>query len=87
MSGHSKWHTIKHKKGALDAKRGKLFTKLIKEISVAARAGGSGDINSNARLRKVVSDAKAANMPNDTIDRAIKRGTGELEGVNYEEIS
>jgi len=87
MSGHSKWHTIKHKKGALDAKRGKLFTKLIKEISVSARTGGSGDVNTNARLRKAVSDAKAANMPNDTIDRAIKRGTGELEGVNYEEIT
>jgi YebC/PmpR family DNA-binding regulatory protein len=87
MSGHSKWHTIKHKKGALDAKRGKIFTKLIKEITVAARTGGSGDVDSNARLRKAVSDAKAQNMPNDTIDRAIKRGTGELEGVNYEEIT
>ena len=86
MSGHSKWHTIKHKKGALDAKRGKMFTKLIKEITVAARSGG-GDMNANARLRKAVSDAKAANMPNDTIDRAIKRGTGELEGVAYEEIT
>ena len=86
MSGHSKWHTIKHKKGALDAKRGKLFTKLIKEITVAARTGG-GDPDANARLRKAVSDAKAANMPNDTISRAIKRGTGELEGVNYEEIT
>jgi YebC/PmpR family DNA-binding regulatory protein len=86
MSGHSKWHTIKHKKGALDAKRGKIFTKLIKEITVAARTGG-GDAGANARLRKAVSDAKAANMPNDTIDRAIKRGTGELEGVNYEEIT
>lgn len=86
MSGHSKWHTIKHKKGALDAKRGKIFTKLIKEITVAARMGG-GDIDSNARLRKAVSDAKGQNMPNDTIDRAIKRGTGELEGVNYEEIT
>jgi YebC/PmpR family DNA-binding regulatory protein len=86
MSGHSKWHTIKHKKGALDAKRGKLFTKLIKEITVSARAGGGGDPAGNARLRKAVSDAKAANMPNDTIDRAIKRGTGELEGVNYDEI-
>ncbi len=85
MSGHSKWHTIKHKKGALDAKRGKVFTKLIKEITVAARTGG-GDAAANARLRKAVSDAKAANMPNDTIDRAIKRGTGELDGVNYEEI-
>ncbi len=87
MSGHSKWHTIKHKKGALDAKRGKAFTKLIKEITVAARTGGSGDVEANARLRKAVNDAKAQNMPNDTIDRAIKRGTGELEGVNYEEIT
>ena len=87
MSGHSKWHTIKHKKGALDAKRGKIFTKLIKEITVAARTGGSGDVDSNARLRKAVSDAKAQNMPNDTIDRAIKRGTGELEGVAYDEIT
>ena len=86
MSGHSKWHTIKHKKGALDAKRGKVFTKLIKEITVAARTGG-GDAAANARLRKAVSDAKAANMPNDTLDRAIKRGTGELEGVSYEEIT
>jgi YebC/PmpR family DNA-binding regulatory protein len=86
MSGHSKWHTIKHKKGALDAKRGKIFTKLIKEITVSARSGG-GDVGANARLRKAVSDAKAANMPNDTIDRAIKRGTGELEGVHYEEIT
>ncbi|HSK73950.1 MAG TPA: YebC/PmpR family DNA-binding transcriptional regulator [Pyrinomonadaceae bacterium] len=86
MSGHSKWHTIKHKKGALDAKRGKIFTKLIKEITVAARTGG-GDPDANARLRKAISDAKAENMPNDTIDRAIKRGTGELEGVNYEEIT
>ena len=87
MSGHSKWHTIKHKKGALDAKRGKIFTKLIKEITVAARTGGSGDVDQNARLRKVVNDAKGMNMPNDTIDRAIKRGTGELEGVNYDEIT
>ena len=87
MSGHSKWHTIKHKKGALDAKRGKIFTKIIKEITVAARTGGSGDVEANARLRKAVNDAKAQNMPNDTIDRAIKRGTGELEGVNYEEIT
>ncbi|KXK01451.1 MAG: YebC/PmpR family DNA-binding regulatory protein [Acidobacteria bacterium OLB17] len=86
MSGHSKWHTIKHKKGALDAKRGKIFTKLIKEITVAARTGGSGDVDANARLRKVVGDAKAQNMPNDTIERAIKRGTGELEGVSYEEV-
>jgi YebC/PmpR family DNA-binding regulatory protein len=87
MSGHSKWHTIKHKKGALDAKRGKIFTKLIKEITVAARTGGSGDVDANARLRKAVTDAKAQNMPNDTIERAIKRGTGELEGVNYDEIT
>lgn len=87
MSGHSKWHTIKHKKGALDAKRGKLFTKLIKEITIAARSGGSGDPNTNARLRKAINDAKAANMPNDTIERATKRGTGELEGVHYDEIS
>ncbi len=86
MSGHSKWHTIKHKKGALDAKRGKVFTKLIKEITVAARTGG-GDPGANARLRKAISDAKAANMPNDTIDRATKRGTGELEGVSYDEIT
>ncbi len=86
MSGHSKWHTIKHKKGALDAKRGKTFTKLIKEITVAARTGG-GDAAANARLRKAVSDAKGANMPNETIDRAIKRGTGELEGVSYDEIT
>ena len=86
MSGHSKWHTIKHKKGATDAKRGKIFTKLIKEITVAARTGG-GDEAANARLRKAVSDAKGANMPNETIDRAIKRGTGDLEGVNYEEIT
>ena len=85
MSGHSKWHTIKHKKGALDAKRGKLFTKLIKEITVAARTGG-GDADANARLRKAVADAKAANMPNDTINRAIRRGTGEEEGVHYEEV-
>jgi len=86
MSGHSKWHSIKHKKGALDAKRGKLFTKLIKELTVAARQGG-GDPNGNARLRKAISDAKAGNMPNDTIDRAIRRGTGEEGGVNYEEIT
>lgn len=87
MSGHSKWHTIKHKKGALDAKRGKIFTKLIKEITVATRTGGTGDLDANARLRKAVTDAKAQNMPNDTIDRAIKRGTGELEGVSYDEIT
>ena len=87
MSGHSKWHTIKHKKGALDAKRGKIFTKLIKEITVAARTGGSGDVDANARLRKAVTDAKGLNMPNETIDRAVKRGTGQLEGVNYDEIT
>jgi YebC/PmpR family DNA-binding regulatory protein len=86
MSGHSKWHSIKHKKGALDAKRGKLFTKFIKEITVAARSGG-GDVDGNARLRKAVADAKAGNMPNDTIERAIRRGTGEEEGVHYEEIT
>jgi len=86
MSGHSKWHSIKHKKGALDAKRGKLFTKFIKEITVAARSGG-GDVDGNARLRKAIADAKAGNMPNDTIDRAVRRGTGEEEGVHYEEIT
>src|SRR5947209_14598768 len=86
MSGHSKWHTIKHKKGALDAKRGRVFTKLIKEITVAARTGG-GDVTGNARLRKAITDAKAENMPNDTIDKAIKRGTGELEGATIEEIN
>src|SRR5262249_9390956 len=86
MSGHSKWHTIKHKKGALDAKRGKIFTSLIKEITVAARAGG-GDLAGNSRLRKAVSDAKGQNMPNDTIERAIKRGTGELGGDVIEEIT
>src|SRR5678809_293034 len=86
MSGHSKWHSIKHKKGALDAKRGKLFTKFIKEITVAARYGG-GDPDGNARLRNAILDAKPGNMPNDTIDRAIRRGTGEEEGVNYEEIT
>jgi YebC/PmpR family DNA-binding regulatory protein len=85
MSGHSKWATIKHKKGALDAKRGKLFTKLIKEITVAARMGG-GDPGGNARLRKAINDAKGQSMPGDTITRAIKRGTGEIEGAAYEEI-
>jgi YebC/PmpR family DNA-binding regulatory protein len=87
MSGHSKWHTIKHKKGALDAKRGKIFTKMIKEITVATKTGGSGDPDSNARLRKAISDAKSQNMPNDTIDRAIKRGMGEGEGSNYDEVT
>ncbi len=85
MSGHSKWHTIKHKKGALDAKRGKVFTKLIREISIAARVGG-GDLNMNPRLRTVVDKAKAVNMPQDNIKRAIQKGTGELEGASYEEI-
>ena len=84
MSGHSKWSSIKHKKGATDARRGKIFTKLIKEITVAARMGG-GDINSNPRLRGAVQAAKSENMPKDNIERAIKKGTGELEGVNYEE--
>jgi len=86
MSGHSKWATIKHKKGALDAKRGKIFTRLIKEISVAAKAGG-GDPDGNPRLRSAILAAKAENMPQDNIKRAIQRGTGELEGANYEEIS
>ena len=86
MSGHSKWSSIKHKKAATDAKRGKIFTKLIKEITVAARMGG-GDIETNPRLRTAVQAAKAENMPKDNIERAIKKGTGELEGVNYEEIS
>ena len=86
MSGHSKWSTIKRKKGAADAKRGKIFTKLIKEITVAARMGG-GDINANPRLRSAVLAAKAENMPKDNMERAIKKGTGELEGVNYEELS
>src|SRR3954462_3558307 len=85
MSGHSKWHTIKHKKGALDAKRGKLFTKLIKEITVAARMGG-GDVEGNPRLRKEVTDAKGESMAADTIKRAIQRGSGEIEGAAYEEI-
>ncbi|MEE9549988.1 MAG: YebC/PmpR family DNA-binding transcriptional regulator [Candidatus Binatia bacterium] len=85
MSGHSKWSSIKHKKAVKDARKGKLYTKLIKEISVAARIGG-GDINSNPRLRTAVLTAKGASMPNENIDRAIKKGTGELEGVSYEEI-
>src|SRR5438874_6081442 len=85
MSGHSKWATIKHKKGALDAKRGKIFTRLIKEISMAARAGGDAD--KNPRLRKAIADAKAENMPADNIKRAIQRGTGELPGAQYEEIT
>ena len=85
MSGHSKWSTIKHKKGALDAKRGRIFTRLIKEITVAARLGG-GDVGANPRLRLAVDKAYSQNMPKDTIERAIKRGSGGLEGVNYEEI-
>ncbi len=86
MSGHSKWHSIKHKKGAADAKRGKVFTRIIKELTVAARDGG-GDPDSNPRLRTVVADAKAANMPADNIKRAIRRGTGEEPGVSYEEVT
>ncbi len=85
MSGHSKWHTIKHKKGALDAKRGKLFTKLIREMTIAARIGG-GDPDSNPRLRTAVDKAKGSNMPADNITRAIKKGTGELEGTTYEDL-
>lgn len=84
MSGHSKWSTIKRKKGALDAKRGKVFTKIIKEITVAARLGG-GDDSANPRLRKAIADARTANMPQDNIQRAIQKGTGELPGVSYEE--
>jgi YebC/PmpR family DNA-binding regulatory protein len=86
MSGHSKWATIKHKKGKADAARGRVFTKLIKEITIAARMGG-GDITGNPRLRQAVLTAKTQNMPGDNIDRAIKKGTGELEGVNYEEVT
>jgi YebC/PmpR family DNA-binding regulatory protein len=86
MSGHSKWATIKHAKGAADAKRGQMFTKLIKEISIAARMGG-GNPEGNPRLRTAVLKARGANMPKDNIDRAIKKGTGELEGVNYEELT
>ena len=85
MSGHSKWHTIKHKKGAADAKRGKIFTRLIKELTVAARSGG-GDVDMNPRLRTIVNEAKANNMPRENIERAIRRGTGEEPGVSYEEI-
>ncbi|MBT8356998.1 MAG: YebC/PmpR family DNA-binding transcriptional regulator [Desulfobacterales bacterium] len=84
MSGHSKWSSIKHKKGATDAKRGKIFSKIIKEITVAARMGG-GDPDANPRLRTIIAAAKSENMPKDNIERAIKKGTGELEGVNYEE--
>ncbi|MBC8175888.1 MAG: YebC/PmpR family DNA-binding transcriptional regulator [Deltaproteobacteria bacterium] len=86
MSGHSKWSSIKHKKGAADAKRGKIFTKLIKEITVAARMGG-GDPDGNPRLRSAIAAAKGENMPKENIERGIKKGTGELEGVSYEEAS
>ena len=86
MSGHSKWHTIKHKKGAADAKRGKVFTRIIKELTVAARAAG-GDPDSNPRLRTIIAEAKSVNMPADNIKRAIQRGTGELPGVSYEEVT
>jgi YebC/PmpR family DNA-binding regulatory protein len=86
MSGHSKWASIKHKKAAQDAKRGKIFTKVIRELAVAARMGG-GDPDSNPRLRKAISDAKGVNMPADNIKRAIMKGTGELEGVTYDEVS
>lgn len=86
MSGHNKWSTIKHKKGAADAKRGKIFSKLIKEITIAARMGG-GDIEGNPRLRTAVLAARAANMPKENIERAIKRGTGEIEGASYEEVT
>jgi YebC/PmpR family DNA-binding regulatory protein len=85
MSGHSKWHSIKHKKGAADAKRGKIFTRLIKELAVAARAGG-GDPDMNPRLRTIIAEAKASNMPRENIDRAIRRGTGQEPGVSYEEV-
>ncbi|HMG34237.1 MAG TPA: YebC/PmpR family DNA-binding transcriptional regulator [Blastocatellia bacterium] len=86
MSGHSKWHSIKHKKGAIDAKRGKMFSKLIKELTVAARVGG-GDPGGNPRLRKAMDDAKAMNMPKDTMSNAIKRGTGEIAGAQIEDIT
>lgn len=86
MSGHSKWNSIKHKKAAQDAKRGKMFTKIIRELSIAARLGG-GDPDTNPRLRQAISEAKGVNMPSDNIKRAILKGTGQLEGVNYEEIT
>jgi len=86
MSGHSKWASIKHKKAIVDAKRGQVFTKFIREITVAAKTGG-GDLNTNPRLRTAIQSAKDSNMPADNIDRAIKKGTGELEGVTYEEIA
>jgi YebC/PmpR family DNA-binding regulatory protein len=86
MSGHSKWHSIKHKKGAIDARRGKMFSRLIKELTVAARVAG-GDVTGNPRLRKAVEDAKAVNMPKDTITNAIKRGTGEIAGATIEDVN
>ena len=86
MSGHSKWNSIKHKKAAQDAKRGKMFTKIIRELSIAARSGG-GDPDTNPRLRQAISEAKGVNMPSDNIKRAILKGTGQLEGINYEEIT
>ena len=86
MAGHSKWANIKHRKGAQDAKRGRIFTKIIKEITVSSRIGG-GDIESNPRLRKAVENAKASNMPADNIERAIKKGAGTLEGIKYEEVT
>src|SRR6188474_2727420 len=86
MSGHSKWHTIKHKKGAADAKRGKVFTRIIKELTVAARNGG-GDPDMNPRLRTIIAEAKSSNMPAENIKRAIQRGTGELPGVTYDEVT
>src|SRR3954453_16682194 len=86
MSGHSKWHSIKHKKGAIDAKRGRMFTKVIKEITIAARIGG-GDPEGNPRLRKAIADAKSLNMPADNIKRAVMKGTGEIEGVQLDEIT
>jgi YebC/PmpR family DNA-binding regulatory protein len=86
MSGHSKWHSIKHKKGAIDAKRGKMFSRLIKELTVAARVGG-GDPTGNPRLRKAIDDAKAMNMPKDTLTNAIKRGTGEIAGAAIEDVT
>ena len=86
MAGHSKWANIRHRKGAQDSKRGKIFTKIIKEITVAARLGGN-DQDSNPRLRKAVSNARSNNMPQDNIIRAIKKGTGELDGIDYEEMS
>ena len=86
MSGHSKWHSIKHKKAATDSKRGKIFTKIIRELSIAARTGG-GDPDMNPRLRKAVNDARAVNMPADNIKRAIMKGTGQLEGSSYEDVT